>query len=208
MADQPPGRFIAIEGIDGSGTTLQTRLLADWLAARGHTMLETREPSHGPIGVLVRERLSVRSAPLEPAALALLFAADRLDHLAREVVPAIARGAVVLSDRYLLSSLAYQSLDCDAAWVREINARAMQPDLTLVLEVPAEVAFARVQRRAAEGGAVEERFDALVLQQRIAANYRRFRGEPGLGPVAVVDGDQPPERVTAAMCEALLALGL
>ena len=119
MADQPPGRFIAIEGIDGSGTTLQTRLLADWLAARGHTVLETREPSHGPIGVLVRERLSVRSAPLEPAALALLFAADRLDHLAREVVPAIARGAVVLSDRYLLSSLAYQSLDCDAAWVRE-----------------------------------------------------------------------------------------
>ena len=53
----------------------------------------------------------------------------------------------------------------------------------------------------------QERFDALALQQRIAANYRRFRGEPGLGPVAVVDGDQPPERVTAAMCDALLALG-
>ncbi len=208
MADKPPGRFIAIEGIDGSGTTLQTRLLADWLTARGHSVIETREPSRGAIGALARERLSVRSAPLEPAALALLFAADRLDHVAREVAPALACGAVVLSDRYLLSSLAYQSLDCDVAWVREINARAVQPDLTLVLEVPAEVAFARVQRRASEGGAEEERFDALALQQRIAANYRRFRGEPGLGPVQVIDGDQPPERVTAALCEALLALGL
>lgn len=208
MADQPPGRFIAIEGIDGSGTTLQTRALADWLVERGHRVIETREPSRGAIGTLVRERLSVLAAPLDPAALALLFAADRLDHVAREVAPATGAGAVVLSDRYLLSSLAYQSLDCDAAWVREINARAPQPDLTLVLEIPAEVAFARVQRRAAEGGAAPERFDALALQQRIAANYRRFREDPGLGPVRVIDGDQPPVRVTAALCEALRELGL
>ena len=208
MADQPPGRFIAIEGIDGSGTTLQTRLLADWLVSRGHEVVETREPSRGAIGTLVRERLSVQSAPIDPAALALLFAADRLDHIAREIIPATAAGAVVLSDRYLLSSLAYQSLDCEVAWVREIYARAPQPDLTLVLEVPAEVAFARVQRRVAGGGSVEERFDALALQQRIAANYRRFREEPGLGRVRVIDGDQPPERVAAAICGALIELGL
>lgn len=208
MADQPPGRFIAIEGIDGSGTTLQTRLLADWLVGRGHKVLETREPSRGAIGTLVRERLGIQAAAIDPAALALLFAADRLDHVALEVIPATTAGSVVLSDRYLLSSLAYQSLECEVAWVREINAHAPQPDLTLVLEVPAEVAFSRVQRRTAEGAAVEERFDALALQQRIAANYRRFREEPGLGPVRVIDGDQPPEHVTAAICEALIELGL
>ncbi len=208
MADQPLGRFIAIEGIDGSGTTLQTRQLADWLGGRGHHVLETREPSRGAIGTLVRERLRIQAVAIDPAALALLFAADRLDHVAREVIPATAAGSVVLSDRYLLSSLAYQSLECEVAWIREINAHAPQPDLTLVLEVPAEVAFARVQRRTAEGGAVEERFDALALQQRIAANYRRLREDPGLGRVRVIDGDQPPEQVTAALCKALIELGL
>lgn len=208
MADQPRGRFIAIEGIDGSGTTLQTRALADWLCRRGFRVLETREPSHGAIGRLIRERLAVRATALDPVALALLFAADRIDHVTCEVAPALERGEVVLSDRYLLSSLAYQSLDCDAAWVREINARAPEPDLTLVLEVPAEVAFARVQRRAAEGGAVEERFDALALQQRIAGNYRRFRDGPGLGPTRVIDGARPPELVTAALCTVLIELGL
>lgn len=208
MADQPRGRFIAIEGIDGSGTTLQTRALGAWLAQRGHSVVETREPTGGAIGALIRERLSVRAAALDPAALALLFAADRLDHVAREVEPALAAGAVVLTDRYLLSSLAYQSLDCDAAWVREINARAPAPDLTLVLEVPAEVAFARVQRRLGEGVGTEERFDALALQRRIAGHYRRFRQDPGLGPVRVIDGDRAPERVTADLIDALAELGL
>jgi dTMP kinase len=208
MADQPPGRFIAIEGIDGSGTTLQTRALADWLGQRGHTVLETREPSHGAIGALIRERLSVRAAALDPAALALLFAADRLDHITREVEPACRAGGVVLSDRYLLSSLAYQSLDCDAEWVRQINARAPRPDLTLLLEVPADVAFARVQRRAAAGQAAEERFDALDLQRRIADNYRRMRGDPMLGPVRVIDGDRAPAEVTRDLTVALVELGL
>jgi dTMP kinase len=207
MDDRPPGRFIALEGIDGSGTTLQTRALAEWLGRRGHTVVETREPSRGAIGTLVRAQLAVGAA-LGPDALALLFAADRLDHVAREVAPALAAGTVVLSDRYLLSSLAYQSLDCDEDWVRRINARAVRPDLTLVLDVPAEVAFARVQRRLATGEGAEERFDALDLQRRIAANYARLRGDPVLGRVVVVAGDRPPELVTAALTDALAGLGL
>jgi len=208
MTDLPRGRFIAVEGIDGSGTTLQARALAEWLGGRGHRVVETREPTRGAIGTLIREHLRVGAAPLEPAALALLFAADRLDHIAAEVAPALAGGAVVISDRYLLSSLAYQALDCDEAWIREINARAPAPDLTLVLEVPAEVAFARVQRRTADGGAVEERFDALALQRRIAGHYRRMREDPALGPVRVVDGDRPPDAVTRDLVAALAGLGL
>jgi dTMP kinase len=208
MPDLPRGRFIAIEGIDGSGTTSQTRAMAAWLGQRGHRVVETREPSRGAIGTLIRQRLSVAAAPLDPAALALLFAADRLDHIAIEVEPALAAGAVVLSDRYFLSSLAYQALDCDPAWVRQINARAPRPDLTLLITLPVEVAFARVQRRMAQEGAIEERFDALELQRRIAGHYQRFSGDPALGPVCVVDGDQPPAAVTEALTGALIALGL
>jgi len=208
MAEPPRGCFIVLEGIDGSGTTLQTRALADRLRERGREVLETREPTGGAIGALIRERLSVRAAALDPAALALLFAADRIDHVAREVAPAIAAGNVVISDRYLLSSLAYQSLDCDPSWIREINGRAVRPDLTLVLEVPVEVAFDRVQRRMAEGAAVEERFDALTLQRRIADHYRRFRGDPDLGPVLVVDGTAAPEQVTTALLAAVAQAGL
>lgn len=208
MVDLPRGRFIAIEGIDGSGTTSQTRALGHWLGQRGHAVVETREPSRGAIGTLIRQRLSVAAAPLEPAALALLFAADRLDHIASEVEPALAAGRVVLSDRYVLSSLAYQALDCDAAWVRAINAHAPRPDLTLLISLPVEVAFARVQQRMAQEGAVEERFDALALQRRIAGHYAQFAGDPALGPVHIVDGDQPPEQVTEALTGALIVLGL
>ncbi len=203
MAETPRGCFIVLEGIDGSGTTSQTRALADRLRERGREVLETREPTSGAIGALIRERLSVRAAALDPAALALLFAADRLDHLTREVLPAVAAGTVVISDRYLLSSLAYQSLDCDPDWIRQINARAARPDLTLVLEVPAEVAFDRVQRRMTHGAAVEERFDALALQRRVAEHYRRFRDDPGLGLVRVIDGTAGPAQVTAALVAAL-----
>lgn len=202
------GRFIAIEGIDGSGTTLQTRALADWLRGRGHAVEETREPSGGAIGRMIRERLRLDATPLDPAALALLFAADRLDHVAREIDPARGRGAIVLSDRYLLSSLAYQSLDCDLAWVRTINRAAPPPDLYLFLRVPAEVAFARVQRRAAEGAAVTERFDALALQQRIAGLYEAALDTPGLGEVEIVDGTRAPDEVTAALVEACVRRGL
>ena len=207
MDDGPRGRFIVIEGIDGSGTTLQTRAVADWLTARGHRVLETREPSTGPIGALARQRLSVH-ADAAPVTLALLFAADRLDHVAREVAPALAGGAVVLSDRYLMSSLAYQALDCDPRWIREINRHAPPPDLTLVLDVPADVAFERAQRRTAGGGSVAERFDALELQRRLADHYRRLHGDPDLGPMVVVDGDRPPAAVTDALAQALLRAGL
>lgn len=196
-----------IEGIDGSGTTLQTRAVGEWLASRGHRVLETREPSTGAIGSLARQRLGVHADP-DPFTLALLFAADRLDHIAREVAPALDAGTIVVSDRYLMSSLAYQALDCDEAWVRQINRHAPIPDLTLVLSVPADVAHARAQRRTADGGSVAERFDALELQRRLAEHYRRLHHAVDLGPMVVVDGDRPPTEVTYALAQALQNAGL
>src|SRR5690349_21595737 len=135
--------FVAIEGIDGAGTTTQTERLVRHFQDQGQQAHATREPSTGPVGRMIREVLAGQHAPFDRHALALLFAADRLDHLAREIEPALGRGEHVLTDRYYHSSFAYQSLDADKSWVRAMNSRARRPDLTLIIDLPAEVAAAR-----------------------------------------------------------------
>ncbi|RMG18073.1 MAG: dTMP kinase, partial [Deltaproteobacteria bacterium] len=119
-----------------------------------------------------------------------------------EIRPRLAEGVHVVSDRYLASSLAYQSLDAPLDWVRTINAYAPPPDLTLFLDVPPAVALAR---RAERGR--EERFDALPLQRRIARRYREvLRCERGLGQVVVIDGGRPVREVEADVKEAVRSL--
>ncbi|MGZ6028562.1 MAG: dTMP kinase [Myxococcaceae bacterium] len=129
------GRVIVLEGIDGSGTTTQTARLVASLRAAGHVVLGTREPSEGPMGLLLRQALTRRLVGISDRVLALLFAADRLDHLASLVEPALAEGKVVVSDRYVLSSLAYQGMRLPLAWVEALNAAARPADLTLYLDV-------------------------------------------------------------------------
>lgn len=202
------GRFIALEGIDGSGTTSQRGALATALRARGHVVLETNEPSSGSIGRLARQRLAQSATPLDRGALALLFAADRLDHVATEIEPALAAGHVVLTDRYLLSSWVYQSIDCDPAWVRTINARAPWPDLTFVLEVPAAEAMRRVAARRGEVGTELEIYETLPQQERMARAYAALARDPALARVYGVDGTRSREDVTAALLAACIDAGL
>ncbi|MHB1845670.1 MAG: dTMP kinase [Deltaproteobacteria bacterium] len=179
-----------LEGLDGAGTTTQAGELGRRLVAKGLEVVTTAEPSRGPIGSLVRGILAKRligpeGRPFDRGALALLFAADRLDHVASEVVPALARGAWVVCDRYVLSSLAYQTLDLPEAFVQSINDRAPAPDLTLFLDVPAEVALRR--RRAERTQA--ELFEELPLQRKVAQAYQRAVAGAKVGsPVEVVDG--------------------
>lgn len=177
------GRFIVLEGIDGSGTTTQASLLVDWLKAKGRAARLTREPSRGPIGLFLRQALEHRlmdergrPTQVDWQSLALLFAADRMDHLQREVLPALAKGEIVISDRYDLSSLLYQSQTSDVGaaslpWLQSLNERARRPDLTLVFDVEPSVAEAR---RAARGGP-EELFEKQELQRRLAQGYRLAR---------------------------------
>lgn len=179
--------FIALEGIDGAGTTTQAALLCDWFRAIGLRVHRTREPSRGPIGQLLGALLRGQVVT-DPAATALLFAADRLDHLQREIEPQLLAGFHVVTDRYLLSSLAYQSLDCPDAWVASLNSRARPPDAAFLLAVRPEVA---AERREAEQRGVEL-FDALDTQRRVAEAYQRLA--PGSGTV-VLDGEQPVDRV-------------
>jgi dTMP kinase len=188
-----PGRFIVLEGLDGSGTTSQAAALAASLEARGHAVHQTREPSDGVIGRQIRELLRAdRSPRVDPHAIALLFAADRLAHVRDEIQPALERGEVVVCDRYVVSSWVYQSLECDAAWVRMINARAPWPDLTVMLDVPVDVAIARVHARAG----VTEIYDTEATQRRVAAAYRQVATE-GHPNVVVVDGTGTIDDVAA-----------
>lgn len=212
MSDRssPPPRFVVFEGIDGSGTTTQQARVAERLRARGHRVLETREPSVGPIGALTRAMLSVedeRQRTVDPAGLALLFAADRLEHIAREIDPALTRGEVVICDRYVVSSWVYQSLDCDPAWVRTINERARWPDATFVFDLSAEVALGRVARRRDATGQVVERFDVPETQRRLAAGYTAILDEPLPGLVRV-DAAASIEDVTEAILARCVDLGL
>jgi dTMP kinase len=175
-----PPLLIVLEGIDGSGTTTQLGLLERHLQGRGRRVHATREPSTGPIGRLLREILlgghrSPTGEPVDGLAMALLFAADRRDHLTREISPALAAGADVISDRYLLSSLAYQAQEAERDWVAGLARDVRVPDLTLLLDLPVEVAAAR--RRAA--GRPDERYDADSVQARVAARYRELcAGDP------------------------------
>lgn len=210
------GRFLVVEGLDGAGTTTQARRLAAALRASGRVAHVTAEPSGGPVGQLARLVLTKRlgggagrqgfEAGFDPHALALLFAADRLDHLSAEILPRLAAGEDVVSDRYTLSSLAYQSLTTgDLAWVEALNSRARVPDVTLFLRVSPEIA---IRRRHAESGA-GELFEVPAFQREVAVAYERglerlrARGER----VVVLDGERPVEEVTAALQAAVAALG-
>lgn len=203
-------KFLVLEGIDGSGTTTQRERVAERLRARGHRVHTTREPSDGPIGALTRSLLAVVPGvprTVDAAGLALLFAADRLEHLAREIEPALARGELVICDRYVVSSWVYQSLDCDPAWVKTINERARWPDLSFVFELPAELGLARVAARREATGEAVERFDLPETQRRLAQGYAAALAEHLPGMVRV-DASASIDAVTEAILERCIATGL
>jgi len=179
--------FIVLEGIDGSGTTTQLVELERHLAGRGRRVHATREPTRGPVGRMLREILlgqhrNPDGSEVDGRTMALLFAADRRDHLAREIEPALEAGQDVISDRYVLSSLAYQSEEAAREWVLRLAEGIRTPDLTVLLDVEVEVAAAR---RAAAGRPTE-RYDADRLLARVARAYRALAEERR--DVRVVDG--------------------
>lgn len=199
-------KLIVLEGLDGAGTTTQARRLADALVARGRTAHVTREPSDGPVGRLIREMLTgghaIAGQSISQATFGLLFAADRLDHVQREVEPALAAGHVVISDRWYHSSLAYQGTGAERDWIRVLNGRARRPDLTVFLRVRAAVA---AERRVAAGRA-QELFEDLPMQEKVAAGYDEVLAELSAGgeAITILDGELPLDAVTEAIVAAVL----
>lgn len=195
------GHFIVLEGLDGAGTTTQAERLAQRLRAHKLKVLITREPSDGPLGLLLRQSLTGRlglpggRGPLSQQTLALLFAADRTDHLQAQVHPALEQGVTVLCDRYVLSSLAYQGMSLPMQWVHELNREATSPDLTLYVDV--DLATAK-KRRALRGGE-EELFDADDKQRKIRKQYdKAIKLREGLERIERIDGALSIDEVTDA----------
>lgn len=189
--------FVVLEGLDGAGTTTQLRLLDERLQTEGIPRFCTGEPTSGIIGRLIRSILR-REVQIDPRSVALLFAADRNEHLHQPqegILARLRRGELVISDRYLFSSLAYQSLACPFDYVRELNRPFPLPRLVLFIDTPVPVSQERLSRREAPfgapparlggggsggGGNPGELFDGAELQQDILAAYERsfslFRG--------------------------------
>ena len=174
--------FIVLEGIDGAGTTTHTARLVAALREKERVVHATREPSDGTIGVLLRQILTRRVEQPAWNTLGLLFGADRLDHVHAEIEPQLIKHVTVICDRYDYSTVAYQGLsahgELDAiAWLRQVNHFARRPDLTIVLDVPHEVARVRRMKRAGE----DEIFDDDELQRKLAGFYadieRHFPGD-------------------------------
>jgi len=202
-----PGIWITLEGGDGSGKTTQADRLERWLSDAGRTVLRTREPGGSEVGVLIRDIVLHHRGDIAPRAEALLYAADRAHHVATLVRPAIARGEIVVQDRYLDSSVAYQGAGrvLDAAEVRDLSLWAAEgalPDLTVLLDL--DPASARVRLDADDKPfdrleAEQSEFHARVRQgflELAAAEPDRF---------LVLDATRPADELAAAVRERVAA---
>ncbi|HEY4179226.1 MAG TPA: dTMP kinase [Kofleriaceae bacterium] len=198
--------FIVLEGLDGAGTTTQAKRLVQHLTSIGKAANLTREPSDGPVGKLIRQMLTggheIPGESISQNTFGLLFAADRMDHLQREVEPALAKGTIVVSDRYYHSSLAYQGTGAQRDWISILNARARKPDLTIFLQVRPEVA---AHRRAA-AGRVQELFEDMRMQEAVAEGYKATLSElASQGErIETLDGEASQDDVFAAIVQLVL----
>ncbi|HET9380563.1 MAG TPA: dTMP kinase, partial [Streptomyces sp.] len=193
------GFFIALEGGDGSGKSTQAEALAEWIRAKGHEVVLTREPGATPVGKRLRSiLLDVSSAGLSHRAEALLYAADRAEHVDTVVRPALERGAVVVSDRYIDSSVAYQGAgrDLSPTEIARINRWAtngLVPHLTVLLDVDPETARERFTEAPDRLESEPAEFHARVRSGFLTL----AAADPGR--YLVVDAGQEPESVTAVV---------
>ena len=156
------GRFIVIEGPDGSGTSLHSNMLAERLMERGIEVLLTAEPTDGPIGTNIRTLLHGTEMP-QADAVQLLFCADRAEHVAKDIIPALEAGKTVITDRYTLSTILYGSAQgLDENWLKEINSKFPTPDLRIITLPPIEVCFERMKRREKLDQYEKEQFQRTV----------------------------------------------
>ena len=202
-----PGLFITFEGGDGSGKTTQVALLTEWLVAEGHTVVHSREPGGTELGLELREIILHRRGYIAPRAEALIYAADRAHNIATKVRPAIERGDIVIQDRYLDSSVAYQGAGrvLDGTEVRDLSLWATEgllPDLTVLLDLDATTGRSRIDaaRDADADAATYDRLEAEKsdFHERVRSSYLALaHAEPER--FVVLDATDPVEELAASI---------
>lgn len=171
--------LIAFEGGEGAGKSSQITRLAENLRADGITVLTTHEPGATVVGRQIRRLLLETDEPIAPRSEALLFAADRAHHVATVIRPALGRGEVVITDRYVDSSLAYQGAGRTLA-VQDVQGlsrwatEGLVPDLTVLLDVPAEIGLARAHGRAGDDGPDRLERETLAFHERVRQSFRQL----------------------------------
>ncbi len=193
--------FITFEGIDGVGKSTQLDLLETYLTKRGHEVMRTMEPGGTDLGQEIRHLLLHRKGEVAPRSEALLYAADRAHHVATKILPALEAGKVVLSDRYFDSSVAYQGAarELEVDEVRDISLWAVGgliPDLTILLDLPADVAIQRRNKTGVEPDRLEK--EQVDFFERARDEYLRRANEPRF---LVVDAAAPIDEIHQKVLE-------
>ncbi len=187
--DSYNGVFIVIDGIDGSGKTTHSRRLCDFLCKNGFDATYTMEPSKGRIGMFIRDKI-INNEKTSPEVEALLFAADRFEHLNFEIFPLLKDGKIVISDRYLYASIAYQGAqNLDLNWIDKINYFAPKPDLAIYLDVYPEIGLDRIE-------GAKSVFENIELQKKVRGIYLDLVKK---GRLILVDGMKEVEEVDDAI---------
>jgi dTMP kinase len=175
------GFFICVEGLDGCGKTTQTKLLVKRLRRIGYDAVYTAEPSGGRIGMLIKRYCLHGEKRVSAVTEALLFAADRFEHVEKEVIPALDRGKTVVSDRYVYSSLAYQgAAGLDLKWIEMVNEHTIRPDLAIFVDVEPEAVVRRLKPK-------KSVMEDLETQYKVRKVYVNFVEK---GELVKIDGSK------------------
>ncbi|MBI3413029.1 MAG: dTMP kinase [Candidatus Aenigmarchaeota archaeon] len=183
------GRLIAIEGCDGSGLSTQTRLLCEWLRSKNLEVLQTKEPTENFIGKTIRSVLR-KEIVTDQKTLQLLFCADRGHHLESEIIPALNNGKTVVTDRYIMSTLAFGSIDVDMEWLKKLNEKFPKPDLTIIIDVPESVSIERIKKSRPN----IELFEETEKLKKIRGNYKKLSVE--FPNTVFIDGTKTVDEVS------------
>jgi dTMP kinase len=188
------GVFICIEGLDGSGKTTQAQMLVETLKKEGLHAVYTAEPSNGVFGKILKENILTGNKRF-PVVEAVLFAVDRIDHIESEIRPLLHKGKIVVSDRYIYSSIAYQgATNLSRKWLREINRLALKPDLMILIDISAEKVLERIKGQ-------KSIMETLHTQRMVREAYLDLAEKDGL---QIVDGNTIKKEVSNKIHELVL----
>lgn len=187
--------FFVFEGIDGSGKSTQIEHMEAYLKTKGLQVFKTFEPTDSKIGKLLRQGLS-KKEDFSEETMALLFAADRIEHI--KAIEKAKASQVILSDRYLYSSLAYNTTHLDSSWIENINRYAsLTPEATFLFDLPVEVALKRIQKRSRK----KEVFENLERLEKVRASYLHYAKKDAR--IHIIDASQSQNQIFEALCQVI-----